>query len=114
MKADREKIFIAGPYSEGDTARHVRRAINAADFLAQSGFAPYVPHLTHFWHFHKEHSHDFWLNLSCRFLLCCDGVLRLSGESRGADQEVELAEEFDIPVFYSLQELFEHYEDRTT
>jgi hypothetical protein len=40
-----------------------------------------------------------------RLLQHCDAVLRLPGESRGADQDVAIARERDIPVYHALDEI---------
>ena len=40
-----------------------------------------------------------------RLLQHCDAVQRLPGESRGADQDVEIARERGIPVFHALEEI---------
>src|SRR3954454_8198721 len=40
-----------------------------------------------------------------RLLQHCDAVLRLPGESRGADQDVEIARRRGIPVYHSLDEV---------
>jgi hypothetical protein len=40
-----------------------------------------------------------------RLLERCDAVLRLAGESRGADQDVAIARGRGIPVYYSLDEI---------
>jgi hypothetical protein len=40
-----------------------------------------------------------------RLLQHCDGVLRLPGESRGADQDVAIAQGRDIPVYYRLDQI---------
>jgi len=40
-----------------------------------------------------------------RLLQHCDAVLRLPGESRGADQDVALARERGIPVYTSLEQI---------
>lgn len=40
-----------------------------------------------------------------RLLQHCDAVLRLPGESRGADQDVAIARERGIPVYTSLEEI---------
>ncbi len=54
MKA---KIYVAGPYTKGDVAVNVRSAFEAANKLADFGFAPFVPHGTHFWHIGSGSSH---------------------------------------------------------
>lgn len=40
-----------------------------------------------------------------RLLQHCDGVLRLPGESKGADQDVAIANKRGIPVYRSLDEV---------
>jgi hypothetical protein len=40
-----------------------------------------------------------------RLLQHCDGVLRLPGDSRGADQDVAIAQELGIPVWFSVDQI---------
>ncbi len=40
-----------------------------------------------------------------RLLLKCDAVLRLEGASKGADEDVRLAKERGLPVYYRLEEV---------
>lgn len=40
-----------------------------------------------------------------RLLQHCDGVLRLSGASTGADNDVAIARERGLPVWFSLDEV---------
>jgi hypothetical protein len=40
-----------------------------------------------------------------RLLEHCDAVLRLPGESTGADQDVAIARERGLPVYHSLEEI---------
>lgn len=103
------KIYIAGPYSQGDVAQNVYEAIRTANDLADKGFAPFVPHFTHFWHMMFHRPYEFWLELDKQFLSLCDGLLRLPGESVGSDKEVKFAEELNKPVFNSIRELEEYY-----
>jgi hypothetical protein len=106
MKA---KIYIAGPYTQGDVAINVRAAFEAANKLADLGFAPFVPHATHFWHMMFPRPYEFWLQLDSEFLPCCNAVLRLPGPSSGADKEVKLAESLGVPVFHDIQEVVKHF-----
>ena len=46
-----------------------------------------------------------WMELAPEFVKRCDILLRLPGESNGADMEVVLAESLDIPVYYSVRDL---------
>lgn len=69
------------------------------------GYAPYIPHLTHFWHTMIPNEYSTWLELDLEWLCACDAVLRLPGESSGADNEVAEATKQGIPVVYSIDEL---------
>lgn len=99
------KVYVAGPYTQGDTAMNVRNAYEAANRLADLGFAPFVPHATHFWHMLFPRPYGFWLELDNEFLPCCQAVLRLPGSSSGADKEVALAKSIGIPVFTDIDSL---------
>jgi len=104
-------VYVAGPYSHGDVAVNVREAIQAADRLLIYGFYPYVPHLTHFWHLVFPRPYQEWLELDKVWLKKCDAVLLLPGKSPGAEKEVDLAKEYNIPVFESIGELLEWRDD---
>jgi hypothetical protein len=104
------RVYVAGPYSGGDTAVNVRTAIIAANQLRDRRFAPFVPHLTHFWHLVCPRDYEDWLDLDNQFLPCCDCVLRLPGESSGADKEVELARSLGLPVYKSICDLLHEEE----
>jgi hypothetical protein len=43
--------------------------------------------------------------VASRLLERCDAVLRVLGESKGADQDVALARERGLPVFFKLEEV---------
>jgi hypothetical protein len=40
-----------------------------------------------------------------RLLARCDAVLRLPGKSTGADQDVAIAEERGLPIYYRLEDV---------
>src|ERR1700756_4979544 len=109
MKA---RVYVAGPYTKGDVAVNVRNAYEAANRLADLGFAPFVPHATHFWHMLFPRPYEFWLDLDNQFLPFCEAVLRLPGESSGADKEVQLARKLTIPVFPDIDGLVKYFEGR--
>jgi hypothetical protein len=106
------RIYVAGPYSQGDVAINVRTAYEAANRLADLGFAPFVPHATHFWHMLFPRPYEFWLDLDNQFLPQCEAVLRLPGASSGADKEVMLAEKLGIPVFRAIDDLIRHFTEK--
>lgn len=40
-----------------------------------------------------------------RLIERCDAVLRLEGESKGADNDVKIAHERGIPVYYNIEDI---------
>lgn len=57
----------------------------------------------------KKPGDDVWNEIQYpvahRLLEKCDAVLRIPGESRGADQDVEIAKQKGLKVFYNLDEI---------
>ena len=98
-----KKVYIAGPYTKGDVAQNVRDAVFAADRLSRAGYAPFIPHLTHFWHLLCPHDWEFWYEQDLHWLEVCDCVLRLPGESVGANREVRRARELGMPVYWAVE-----------
>lgn len=99
------RIYVAGPYSHGNTEANVRAAILAADALTMMGHTPYVPHLAHYWHKVAPHDHDFWMRQDIAWLELCEAVLRLPGESDGADDECAIAGARGMAVYESIGEV---------
>lgn len=97
------RIYIAGPYTKGDVAQNVKRAIDAGDKLLEMGHAPFVPHLTHFWHFVSPKPYETWLKLDREWIPFCDAILRLPGESAGADNEVAYGKALGKKIYYSIE-----------
>lgn len=100
-------VYIASPYTKGDAAINVRTSLHVAKTLAIAGFTPFVPLLYHFWHFMDPQPYEFWTKLDLDWIHQCDVVLRLPGESSGADAEVALALELGKIVVYSVSEFFD-------
>ena len=98
----RMRVYVAGPYSKGDVAVNVREAIYAGNYIADLGHFPFIPHLTHFWHLVQPHEYEFWLDQDMEWLRVCDAILRLQGESSGADKEVAEAERLGLKIFHSV------------
>jgi hypothetical protein len=102
MQAGPVRVYIAGPYTYGDTADNVRAAILAGMDLFQAGHVPFIPHLYHVAHLIYPLSYERWMLLDLRWLETCHVVLRLPGESPGADREVEVAKTRGMPIYFSL------------
>lgn len=102
-------VYIASPYTVGDVALNVRNSLQAADELASAGFLVYAPLLSHFWHMMFPHPYEFWTKMDLEWVLRADAVLRLPGQSKGADTEVRLAMDYKLPIFTTPRELIEFF-----
>ncbi|MGI9306222.1 MAG: hypothetical protein ACR2P5_02850 [Gammaproteobacteria bacterium] len=101
-------VFIAAPYDgSGTQAANVTRAVRCASRLMQEGFAVYLPHLSHFWDIISPHDRAWWLRQSLAWVERSDVLLRLRGESPGADDEVARAQELGLPVFWTVPEVID-------
>lgn len=105
MKAS---VYIASPYTIGDPVINLRKSLDAAEELVFHDYVPYCPLLCHLWHLASPKSYDFWLTYNMHWVKACDFVLRLPGESEGADLEVRNAVSWGIPVFFTIGQLLEH------
>lgn len=119
----RKRVYIAGPISKGDLLHNIRQADAAFAELARAGYAPLCPH----WSAYAGSAfmldgmvtgvataasslpltHEDWLGIDLPWVEVADAVLRLPGESKGADRECDLAHRFGIPVCESIAELLE-------
>lgn len=105
-------VYIASPYTKGDVGDNVNKSMLMADYLEELGFLAFTPLLSHFRHLVNPRPYEYWLDKDLEWLKRCDCVLRMEGESNGADQEVAFADLEGIPVFYSVDELVEQYGDK--
>ena len=94
------RVYVAGPYTRPDPCVNTKRAVDAGQELLDAGLVPFVPHLTHFWHTMRPNDYKVWLAYDLHWLRQCEVLLRLSGESSGANKEVTEAERLGIPVYH--------------
>jgi hypothetical protein len=112
-------ILIAGPYRSGtggDTSRieaNLRRLEAHALPLYQAGHIPMIGE----WvalpvaraagsrAVGDQISEQFLYPVASRLLERCDAVLRTPGESRGADEDVRIAHERGLPVYYRVADV---------
>ena len=92
-------VFISGPYSHGDTAEHVHRAIQVGLMIRRAGHLPFIPHLYHPAHLLCPAPYEFWMALDLAWLERCDCLVRIPGHSPGADREVAAAQALGLPVY---------------
>ncbi|ANJ28068.1 DUF4406 domain-containing protein [Agromyces aureus] len=112
-------ILIAGPYASGtngDPARmqqNLERLEEAAWPLFRAGHVPMIgewvalPVLSSAGASGPTDplAEQVMYPTAERLLQRCDAVLRLPGESRGADQDVAIARSRNLPVYFSLDEV---------
>jgi len=104
-------VYVAGPI--GDDPMHgARTACLAGADLLEAGLTPVVPQLSVFWDFLAPRPYEEWIAYDLCVLARCDALLRLKGESPGADQEVAFAEARGIPVFHSKGVLYAWAKER--
>ena len=98
-------VYLAMPYSIGNHEVNVCQSILVSDRLLELGCIPFNPLLFHFWDVISPKPKEVWMEIDKAILRRCDILLRMGGESEGADEEVELAKELGIRVCYSIEEL---------
>ena len=101
MSREIKYIFIACPYVS-NKSKGVRRACMAADTLMTLGAIPFNPLLFHFQDLIHPRDRDIWIAQDRAWLELCDSILRLPGESKGADAEVAYARELGLQIFDDL------------
>ncbi len=112
-------ILIAGPYRSGTgddprkMAENLKRLEEPSYALFKAGHLPMIGE----WvalpvcarRRRQEHRRRSLRRIfhptAGRLLQLCEGVLRLPGESKGADNDVRIAGERGIPVWYRLEDV---------
>ena len=109
-------VYVAGPLREGDLAHNFRAAISAASQITLMGAYPYIPHLGHFWDLYSLETGQFWTRQRLAWLEHCDILYLLPGHSRDAEQDVQWAVKFHIPIiqnnYGALQGMIEQIKER--
>lgn len=98
-------VFLAGPFTS-NPMHGTRAASLAGDILYAAGYDVYVPHLSILDDVISPHDSDYWYERTLRMVDHCDVLLRLPGESVGADRELERGKELGIPTFEGTAEEF--------
>ena len=105
--SENKRVYVAGPMSWGDKVDNIQRGIRAGTELLLAGYYPFIPHLSHFWDMMLEGeriSHAKWLEYDKEWVKTSAAVIRLSGKSRGADQEIRWARRHGIPTYSTVEE----------
>ena len=120
-------ILIAGPYRSGTDDDPDRMAANlhrleaAAWPIFQAGHVPMIGEWVALPVLHSAGAtgpldplaEKVMYPTAQRLLAHCDAVLRLPGESTGADQDVAIARRRGLPIYHRLQEIPGYHPERT-
>ena len=112
-------ILVAGPYRSGTgddpgkIAENLRRLEQAALPLFRAGHIPMIGEwvalplleVAGSTGVGDELYDEIVYPAAHRLLARCDAVLRLPGDSKGADEDVRLATERGLPVYYRLEDV---------
>ena len=117
-----KRVYISGPITKGDIGHNVRQADAAMLALMRAGLSPFNPMLSCYAGGEggefvgvvpnaKAHGgfrdlgHAAWVAMDFAWVEVSAAVLRLPGESTGADAECAHARSVGVPVFESLPAL---------
>lgn len=109
-------VYVAAPLGASERwSSTVPTAILAGDRLAAAHprLLVYVPHaLGPAWDAYVAHDYEWWMSHCLGMVARCDAVLRVPGDSPGADRETALAHSLKIPVFHTQGDLLQWLEAR--
>lgn len=100
-------VYVSGPISKGDMFVNCRNAILAGEELRAAGLHPYVPHLSCTWQMIVPVAYEAWMELDLAWIERCNVLLRLPGESSGADREAAHAKSLGQHIFHSVAEVID-------
>jgi len=93
---------------------NIRRGIRAAVELYLEGYIPFCPHLDDFYFMFLRNGENITYNMIKKYSMAwldkCDALLVLPRwrKSVGVKEEVEKAKKLGMPIFYSIDDLFEY------
>ncbi len=93
-----KRIYISGPITKGNRSLSFYQACEAQRLLLLAGYAVLNPMLSIQ---HPDGSNidwEVWIDSDLAWVECSHLVLRLPGESKGADVECKFAADHGIPV----------------
>lgn len=111
-------IYIAGPYTQGSEVRNTVKALQTGIQVYVRGGIPLVPHSSFLYELvgsrprktasdlevsvAYELDYEDYMEMDLQFLEVCDALLRLSGESSGADRETSRMSQLGKPILFDF------------
>lgn len=100
-------VYVSGPLTQGDPWANTNAAIVASTKLRDAGMVPFCPHLSTLWATVTPRPYEWWMALDLEWVARCDCLLRLPGESKGADREMALARSLGKGVWHDVDALID-------
>ncbi len=91
-------VYVAGPIT-GDPFGCVRQALGVFDTLRALGLVPFLPQLTVLAEIVEHRPYEAWMAYDLDVIAHCAALIRLPGDSPGADREIAHAQRLAIPVY---------------
>lgn len=92
-------IYLSHPITKNNPFHNVNRAVRYAAYLHEKGYVVMVPGLSVLYDMIHPTEYEEYMRWDFAWIERCDCLIRLSGESAGADREVKYALSLGIPVF---------------
>lgn len=91
-------VYVSGPMT-GDPYGCVRQATDAFAALRLAGCVPFLPQLSVLHEIVDPQPYEEWLAYDLDVIAHCHAIIRLPGDSPGADRECDMARNLGLPVF---------------
>lgn len=94
-----KRVYLSGPITKGNGTRNFATAAEAQRLLMMEGAAVLNPMLSMMHPDAKNIPWETWIASDLPWVEVADMVIRLPGESKGADAECQHADKHGIPVW---------------
>lgn len=105
----RRAVYVSGPLTSGPPGayyQNTKTAIEVGDALWKNGFLPIVPHAIALGEFICPRPYEESMEYDICLVEMCDSLVRIPGESKGADREALHAQMLGIPIFKTALECY--------
>jgi hypothetical protein len=96
-------VYVAGPMTLGVREDNIASAMTAGAELMKVGWAAFLPQLSYYLTDKYPFTWEEMLSYDFCIIESCIAIVRLPGESKGADEEEKFAKRLGIPVYYSVE-----------
>lgn len=97
------RVYLSGPITKGNRTTNFAMSCEAHRLLLDDGHAVLNPMLSMMHPDAANITWDQWIVSDLKFVEVCDMVVRLPGESKGADTEVLHAEKHGVSIVLAHQ-----------